>query len=379
MTGTMRERKPGVWEVRVYTGRDPVTGSPRQVSRTVHGGRRSASKALAALVTAAGDGKVGGTSATVGLLLDRYLEHLDAQDLSPKTLDDYQRYVAGVLKPALGAIPVNKLTAWDLDRMYAGGTAKGRKATTIRLWHAILSGALGQAVRWGWVPVNVAKMASPPPVRSAPIVPPTAAEVLALVDAAETKDPTYAALILLAALTGARRGELCALRWSDIDLPAGRMTVARSLLDLPGRDPIEKGTKTGKVRTIALGDAGVALLTQHGQRVLERAREGEVDVQPDGFVFSEWISGAGPIRPAAVTRFFSRVRDDLELGHVHLHSLRHFMATELAGRGDVSVRTLAGRLGHADASLTMRVYSHFFPAADLQAADHMGRALEPPR
>jgi integrase len=82
-----------------------------------------------------------------------------------------------------------------------------------------------------------------------------------------------------------------------------------------------------------------------------------------------------PIRPDVVSAFFGRVRDELGLGHVHLHSLRHFAATQLA-RGDVSARTIAGRLGHADASLTMRVYAAFFPAADVEAADHLGQALK---
>jgi integrase len=62
--------------------------------------------------------------------------------------------------------------------------------------------------------------------------------------------------------------------------------------------------------------------------------------------------------------------------HLHLYSLRHFMATQLAAGGDVGIRTLAGRLGHADASVTMRVYAAFFPAADLEAADHVGRLLQ---
>ena len=71
------------------------------------------------------------------------------------------------------------------------------------------------------------------------------------------------------------------------------------------------------------------------------------------------------------------MRDGLGPGYegLTLHGLRHFVATQLAARGDISARTLAGRLGHADASVTLRVYAEFFPAADLQAAAHMGRIL----
>lgn len=99
--------------------------------------------------------------------------------------------------------------------------------------HVVLSGALTQAVKW--VPANVVREASPPPVRTPPIVPPTSAEVLRFVEAAEARNPMLAALGMLAALTGARRGELSALRWSDVDLDAGTLRVARSMIYMPGR------------------------------------------------------------------------------------------------------------------------------------------------
>ncbi len=96
----------------------------------------------------------------------------------------------------------------------------------------------------------------------------------------------------------------------------------------------------------------------------------------NGFVFSDQsIDGSALVRPDRLTAFFNRVRDDLGYSDLTLHGLRHFVATQLAARGDVSARTLAGRLGHADASVTMRVYAAFFPAADVAAAAHMGRVL----
>jgi integrase len=104
---------------------------------------------------------------------------------------------------------------------------------------------------------------------------------------------------------------------------------------------------------------------------------GEIELGPDAYVFSDRIEGSSPVRPDAVTGFFRRVSNDLSLPEVHLHSLRHFMATQLASRGDVSARTLAGRLGHADASVSLKVYSAFFPPADAEAAEHVGRLLNP--
>jgi integrase len=384
--GTVRERQPGVWEVRVYVGRDPVSNAPRQVSRIIRAGPRTKTGRPPKAVTdlehelevEAEEGKLTGAGKTgsVSLLLDRYVEHLDHRGLSAKTLHNYRRYIENTLRPALGHKLVRKVTAWDLDSLYTAMSADGKAPATVRLVHAIISGALGQAVKWGWVAINVAKTASPPTVRAARVVAPTPAQVQALVRAAEERDPVLSALIMLAALTGARRGELCALRWTDVDLAGGALRISRSILDIPGRVE-EKGTKTHQERTIALGDAGIALLQLHRRGIDQRARTGETFIPADAFVFSDRFDCATPIRPDRVTRFFTQLRDDLGLRAIHLHSLRHFTATQLAARGDVSVRTLAGRLGHADASVSLRVYSQFFPAADGEAADHLGRALAP--
>jgi integrase len=322
----------------------------------------------------AAKGKLGGTSATVGLLLDRYLQHLERKGLSPKTLHTYRKYIDTTIKPTLGRRPIQKLTAWDLDALYASMAETGKSPSTIRQHHAILSGALGQAVKWGWCPINVAAMASPPTVHQRRIVPPSPNEVRAIVELAEQRNPIMAALIMLAALTGARRGELCGLKWGDVDLDAGTVRIARSILDLPGRVE-EKPTKNHQERTIALGGAGVLLLRLHRNECVERAQMGEVELGPHTYVFSDRIEGSTPVRPDAVTGFFRRVSSDLALPEVHLHSLRHFMATQLASRGDVSARTLAGRLGHADASVSLKVYSAFFPSADAEAAERVGRLL----
>jgi integrase len=382
--GTIRERSKGVYEVRVFLGRDPVTNTPRQVSRTVRGGIRAARAKVAELELDAAQGKMAGTDVTVAVLLERYFDFLDHKGLSPQTVHGYRRYARVHLVPAFGQRPVRKLTGWDLDAFYTAmaspapgsdGSKRGRGPATIRQAHAIMSGALGQAVKWGWVPVNAAKMASPPKVPRANITVPTAAQVRALLTAADRRDAILGRMVMLAAITGARRGELCALRWSDVDLDAGTVSIARSVLDLPGRVE-EKDTKSHAGRTVSLGEAGVTLLTLHRKDTSRVASEAGTQLRADGFVFSTTsFDGTSLVRPDHLTAFFNRVRDELGYDGLTLHGLRHFVATQLASRGDVSARTLAGRLGHADASVTMRVYAAFFPAADVEAAAHMDRVL----
>jgi integrase len=225
-----------------------------------------------------------------------------------------------------------------LDLLYAKLTERGNKATTVRRVHALIGAALHQAERWGYVDRNVARRASPPPVHAAQVEAPTPAEVQAVLAAAEAVEPTLAVLLLLAALSGARRGELCALRWPDVDFDASTLTIARSIFEVAGGGWAEKGTKTHQARTIGLDDLGLEALRRHRSAVDALADSLDLEVLPEGFVFSRSPVGAEPIRPDVVTKFMTRVAKAAGID-THLHALRHFSATQgiAAGYDPVTV------------------------------------------
>jgi len=181
-------------------------------------------------------------------------------------------------------------------------------------------------------------------------------------------------LIYAAATTGARRGELCGLRWSDIDLDLATMTVARSISDA-GREVAVKDTKTHQARRLALDPTTVEVLRDHRQLVERRAHDARVTLSPSAYVWSQDLDAASPYRPDRVTGAFRSLRDRLGLPQVTFHALRHFAATTLAAQG-VGVRTIAGRLGHANPGITLRTYAHFLDTADRDAADAIGKALD---
>lgn len=376
MRGTKRKRREGVWEIRIYIGRDPITGKPKQVSKTIHGGARAADAALRDLIENQAPSRVDGVGATVGQLLDQWLQECERLDLSPPTMRTYRSQIERTIRPRLGKVPLNRLTSKHLDDLYGVMKAAGQSPKTIRNHHAIVSSALHQAVRWGWVRDNVAEMAKPPRVSQRRVTAPSVDIVRSIIVAAEERDPRLAPLLMLAALTGMRRGELCALRWNDVDLDGGHLDVSRSVVVVPG-GLAEKSTKTDRGRIVALDEVGVALLTDYRIRVEDWARQAERHVPSDAFVFSPELDGSKPFRPDNVTGFFIRVRDGLGLPGVRLHDLRHFTATQLIGAG-VDVRTVAGRLGHSDASVTLRVYSHVLEERDRAAASIMGRVLVAP-
>lgn len=379
MKGSMRQRG-SAWELRVYLGADPVSGKPRYVTKTVQGGKREAQKVLNELVVAAERGTIAKTRTTVGELLDAWLE-LSSADFSPKTVRETSGMIERYLRPALGDVPVNKLTAATLDRFYRsmldGGGHDGRPLSpgTIRRVHGILRRALTQGVRWGWLGVNPATSASPPRVPAPSINPPTPTELARLQASIEDDDPEFATFVRLSAITGARRSEMLGLRWTDVDLERSVLTISRGLVMGPD-GLVEKDTKTHQVRRVALDAATVESLRAHRKVVEQRAARFAGHVDADAFVFASDVCGRIPWFPDSASRRFRQACQRIDLHGVRLHDLRHYVATRLLAAG-VDVRTVSGRLGHRNAATTLNVYAHFVPETDQEAAEVLARLISP--
>ena len=261
----------------------------------------------------------------------------------------------------------------DIDHFYADLAKAGLSPLTIRKSHAILSASFNQALKWGWRDRNPVDRASPPGLRGREIHPPTPAELGRLLEACDGVNPDLGSLIHVAATTGARRGELCGLRWGDVDLDRATLTIARSISDA-GKIVAVKDTKTHQARKIALDASTVDILRQHRKLMEERAEAAGTKLGPSSYLWSQDLDASAPYRPDRVSGAFVWLRDKLGLPHVTFHALRHFSATTLAGQG-VGVRTIAGRLGHANPGITLRTYAHFLDTADREAAAAMGKAM----
>ncbi|HSH60097.1 MAG TPA: site-specific integrase [Acidimicrobiales bacterium] len=357
-----------------------LTGRKRYSTRTVRvKGRREAEKALAAFVTELQtSGMVAG--GTFGELVERWIETA-LPGWSPAnevTVRNTVSYYLGSLLP----LKLSRLRTADLDAFYAALRERGGRGgrplavSTVRRVHSVVRAALEQGVRWGWLRENPAARASPGPGQPAEVRPPAPEAVLALLERAEQDDPAFAVFLVLAAVTGARRGELLALRWTDIDLELGTLTITRAISEGP-EGPVEhQRPKTrGSVRRLALDDATVAVLAAQRSRSVEVASVCGLALPSDAFLFSHQPDGSVPWKPGFVSLKFRRLRHSVGLDEVRLHDLRHFVATTLLGAG-VDLQTVAGRLGHAGGGrTTLAVYSHFQQAADRNAADLLGKLL----
>jgi len=179
----------------------------------------------------------------------------------------------------------------------------------------------------------------------------------------------------VSATTGARRGELCGLRWRSADLVDATVTISRAIVEGERGALVEKDTKTHSARRIALDPQTAEELSTHRSRCAERALACGASLGEDAYVFSRSPDGTKPLVPTDVTNGFIRVRRQVGLDHVRLHDLRHFAATRLLAAG-VPVRTVSGRLGHANAATTLGVYAHFLEASDRDAANTLGAVLQ---
>lgn len=370
MRGSLTEIDKDLYRLRVYVGRNEK-GQPIQRSRTFRGGKRAAQSALSAFVVEIETHELGKGEATVDHLLTKWLDQI-GPERKPYTIKGYRSKVSSRLSPAFGATPLAKLTAEKLDRQYRAWLDEGLSPTTVHQCHAILAAALHQAVKWGWIEKSVALRASAPAAsRDRPAIP-TSAEMRAILEAsaASAGDNVLVTAITLAALTGARRGELCALRWTDVD--DDTLTIARSLTVIDGV-ATEGPTKTHQVRRIALDRLAQVVLAERRARQADLAATVDGTIGPGAFILSRDADGVRPCLPDGLTHGFSRTCAQLGLRY-HFHQLRHFAATSAIGAG-VDVRTVAGRLGHADASVTLRVYARALEAQDRAAADAIGRAL----
>ena len=354
------------------------------------------------------------TRATVGQLLDRWLQVLD---VDPSTRRTYEGYSRKHIRPVLGSLPLTRLDVETSDSFYAElrrcrehcdgrphlqhrtsqphrcdehetapclppnparcdacrrackpHVCRGLADSTVRQVHWIISGALDRAVVWQWISVNPAEHADKPPLPHPDPRPPTAEEAARLVERAWSKDPDRGALVSLTMTTGARRGEICGLRWSQVDLNQAMITIRRTVyLDEHGRLQ-QKDTKTHQQRRVVLDPETAAVLREHRVRAEQRAAAIDAQLDPACYVFSGDPDSRTPLNPEGVTQCYKRMAASLGVDTT-LKNMRHYSAT-LVSAG-VDVRTVAGRLGHGGGgggATTLRVYTAWTSEADQRAA-----------
>ena len=330
----MRERRKGYWELAVDAGRDPSSGRRRRVVRAFRGTKREAQRALNELLVSVDGGQTTASTATLEQLLHGWLENV-GPSLSPTTLAGYRRLVDGYIVPTLGRVKLHQLTAAHLDGYYRSLSRGGLRPASVRQFHAVISSALNQGVKWDWVGTNVAARATPPPVRRAKLDPPSPVR----------RHPSHRGCETLS-LAGARRvlpprggaRELGAASSSRCDGPPSissppKCVIEHSVVQV-GRELFEKDTKTHQARRLSLDPGTVDVLARFKTHAEDRLAAFGMPLPDNAFVFSDEPDGSRPWNPERITRAFSRFCVQEGITGVRFHDLRHFVGNASAvGRG----------------------------------------------
>jgi integrase len=369
---SVRERSKGKWEIRAYVGLDPVSGNRQYVTTTVAANsRRAALTAARQFEARALTRRPGTTSMTFGEALDAWWDDKQ-RDLAPGTVSSYSnamRHTAPLRK-----IPLGKLATRDLDRLYAALGKSGLSPSSVRKVHYVVANVLKQAKRHGLVSENVAQDAEPPKMIRRDVRPPTIDELAAIL-AEASRDPQLYTFLFVAATTGARRGELCGLRWRDVDLEQGTMAIRHNLAEDSVGNVTLKDTKSHRARTVPLDDATVQVLADHRERQAAIAVEVGSTLTAQRYVFSPRPGADVPFVPKVMTRRTTRLLTRLGLQDLNLHGLRHFVGSQLIASG-ADAETVRRRLGHARASTTLAIYTHAVTGNhDREAAATIGKIV----
>ncbi|TWD81640.1 site-specific recombinase XerD [Kribbella amoyensis] len=414
----------------MYAGVDPVTGKDSYLSESTRD-EKKIPEIRSRLLAKVDRQRNAATKATLAYTLDAWMEVHEAGE---STLDDYRALIERTIAPALGDVPVSKIGAHALERFYAqlrrcrarcngkpfvehraadphecrsvqhrwrpgrpsaksqaehdcvvaqckvvecaDHVCKPLSAATVRKVHFIISGALAAATRWDWIASNPATEAKKPKQTAPQPKPPTSEEAVRIVAAAWDQDEDWGMLIWLKMVTGARRGELLALRWQDVHLGEGVLEIRRSFTQRRGKAR-EKDTKTHQMRRISVDPDTIDLLQQHQRRCQSLLEQLGIPYNESAFVFSYEPDHGRPCNPDGISHRYAKMCAGLNIAS-HLHTLRHYSATELISSG-VDIRTVAGRLGHGGGgTTTLRVYTAWVAQSDRQAASILANKMVRP-
>lgn len=300
-------------------------------------------------------------------LVDLVQEHIDRSvnvgNIERSTLISYNSALRNIRK-GFGDLPVRDLTREMVEKWEEGMTASGLSSSSVGKAHRLLKMVLNRAVESGLIERNPVALVKPPKRKAVKeginaLAKPERARLVALLGSMDPCPISVAAMIALH--TGMRRGEICALRWQDVDLDSGVLWVKRSVGIAKG-GPYIKESKTGRSRDVALTPTLVSKLKEW------RA------VQAPGctYVIGDPLGFADPQLLTKEWTMFARqfnVRG-IEGRHCTFHDLRHTWATAAVAAG-IDIKTVSSNLGHANAAMTLNIYASADPEAKRRAAEVM--------
>jgi integrase len=371
MRGNLTRRGKSSWRLKFEAGRDLVTQARITKYVTLKGTKTQAQAEAAKIIASAVTGEfVDLSQETVATFIESWINDWAAVNLSAKTVERYRELLRKHVAARVGVIPLQKLQASDLLKVYAAMAKAGLADRTRLHVHRVVHRMLGHAAKWGKVTRNAATLVDAPRVDEEELEILTADEIGKVLQSLRGR--SLFPIVSLALATGMRRGELLALRWQEVDVDGSKLRVERSLEQTKqGLSFKAPKTRHGR-RTITLPPTIVAELKAHRKAALERRIAlGLGKLTGADLVFETW--DAQVRSPRSVTKEWSRIMRAAGLKPT-FHSLRHSHASALIAEG-IDVMVLSRRLGHGSPAITLRLYGHLWSKTDDRAAAAIEKML----
>ena len=357
-SGTIRQRKDGLWEARYTVGRDPGTG--KQVQRSVYGSTQKEVRQKLAQITAAIDKGTyqAPNKITVAAWMEEWLTTFCENKVKPLTLQSYRASIKNHIVPAIGAMELQAVKGTHIQRLYNSMTRAGLSAKTVKNTSAIMHKAFSVALKQGIIAANPCDAAELPKAERKEIHPLADDEIPLFLSAIDGSPMRNAYALCLFA--GLREGECLGLSWGQVDFEKGRITISQQLQKVRTESrekyQITPSTKSGKPRTIQPPAIAFEYLRAERVKQLEnRLRAGPAWSNPDDLVFTDEVG-----RHYAIHTFYKRfkaIAASIGRPDARPHDLRHTAATVAIASG-ADIKSVQDLLGHSTASFTLNVYAH---------------------
>ena len=353
--GTIRKRSDGRWEGRIIVGHKD-DGSPIFEFVFAKSQKAMLDKIHKLMEEYKGVDLSSASEMTLGVWLDSWIESYGTLNLRPSTISGYSKSIA-YIKRYLGDTQIRKVSTADIQNMYNQLSKNGRlkqnnngdytlAASTVRHIHMVLHEALDAAVSEKMIAKNPTQGTVIPKNRKTEMRVLNEDQLNRFMDTIE-KDPLWYDFFYTEITTGLRRGEICGLRWDDLDLRSGTLRVRRTIA---GHDK-ENNIKQGETKTEA-GKRPI-LLPQSTFEILKRRKS----TSYSEWIFPEFLNPELPVSPHSAYRRLKKILEEGELPDIRFHDLRHTFATHAIKSG-IDAKTLSGLLGHINASFTLDTYTH---------------------
>ncbi|MCL4462726.1 MAG: site-specific integrase [Firmicutes bacterium] len=369
MSGHITQEGKGKWKITVEAGKDPATGKRKRIIKRIEGRRMDAQALMAQIVTELRQGTyIEQDNMSVEQWLNTWLHDYKKSSVRLTTWESYGMVIRLYLIPAVGALLLQDLRPDHLQKLYNEKQQNGFSARTIRYIHTIIHAALKQAVKNQLVFRNASEAVTLPKQEKSQVRAMTIDEQAKFLQVIQGDRIAAAFIILLA--TGLRRGELLGLRWRNVDLTLGRISVEENLVRTNTKSLQYHPPKTKKSKgQMPLNKSAIDAFKEHRKAMLA-----EGNCSPEKPVFCS-LDGT-PYTPRRFSYKFEVLRDKAKISKdITVHSTRHTFATRLLEAG-VSMKEAQELLRHENIATTADIYSHVSVEMKQAAVDKLDQHLQ---